>query len=104
VICDDLLFLAARENYIIIHYLDQGILHKEMIRSTMKQATGDLKNYPEFFRCHKSYLVNLNRVKSVSGNAQGLKLHLSHAEDVIPVSRNLTENLNDLLQSVPVRH
>jgi len=100
----ELLFLAARENYIIIHFLDQGALNKEMIRSTMKKATGELQMYPEFFRCHKSYLVNLTKVESVSGNAQGLKLHLERVEEIIPVSRNLTASLNEKLRLVPVRH
>ena len=38
-------------------------------------------------RCHRSFVVNLDHVIEVGGNAQGLKLHLNMLEDYIPVSR-----------------
>jgi DNA-binding LytR/AlgR family response regulator len=56
-----------------------------------------LAAHPAFFRCHRMYLVNLQRVISVSGNAQGLKLQLDGLEEAIPVSRNLTETVREKL-------
>ncbi len=38
-------------------------------------------------RCHRSYLVNLNKVIHVSGNAQGLKLTMANGGSEVPVSR-----------------
>ena len=39
-------------------------------------------------RCHRSHLVNLKKVKNISGNAQGLKLELINQSEMVPVSRN----------------
>jgi hypothetical protein len=38
-------------------------------------------------------------VQKVSGNAQGLKLHLENTETLIPVSRTLHEKIGQLLES-----
>ena len=64
-----------------------------LLRSTLKKMEEQLANHPAFFRCHRMYLVNLKLVNTVSGNAQGLKLHLSSLEEPIPVSRSLTETV-----------
>ena len=52
---------------------------------------------PGFFRCHRMYLVNLAHVHWVSGNAQGLKLHLTDLEEAVPVSRSLTNTIKEKL-------
>jgi DNA-binding LytR/AlgR family response regulator len=56
-----------------------------------------LAPYPQFFRCHRAYIVNLAAVEHVSGNAQGYKLHLKDVAELIPVSRNLNSVLSSKL-------
>ena len=58
-----------------------------MIRSSLKRLEEQLP-YPEMYRCHRTYIVQLRNVENVSGNSQGYRLHLKHLPHSIPVSRN----------------
>ena len=87
--CSDILFFHALDNYVVIHFIKDSNHIKEIIRTTLKKAKDDLNEYPNFIHCHKSYIVNLDKVIKVSGNAQGLKLHFDHVNEIVPVSRQL---------------
>ncbi len=90
----DLLYLEAADNYVKVFARKNGILEKNMLRSTLKKMESQLEEHDQFFRCHRTYIVNLNKVEQVSGNAQGYKLHLKELEDLIPVSRSLNAEID----------
>lgn len=89
----ELLYIAAADNYIKIYHLEQGLVKQTLLRSTLKKAAAGLADHPQFFRCHRTFLVNLDHVSNISGNAQGYKLQLSHTPEWIPVSRSLHEEM-----------
>ena len=93
----DLLYISAADNYIKVNYLQSGKPVQKVLRSTLKKAEATLDQYPQLFRCHRAYLVNLGAVSHISGNAQGFKLHLCNVEEPIPVSRNLNSEITLLL-------
>jgi NADH:ubiquinone oxidoreductase subunit K len=97
----DLLFLQSSENYVEVHYLKNQIPTKSLIRNSLKQLEIDLHNFPQIFRCHKSFMVNKNRISFFSGNAQGYKLHLKETDLRIPVSRKLNDKLQDMFTIHP---
>lgn len=84
---DDLLFVASSGNYIEVVLKAEGHLRKEVIRSTLSSVEEVLASSAFAFRCHRTYLVNLDQVKTVSGNSQGYRLVLDGLEDEIPVAR-----------------
>ncbi len=87
-----ILFLESMQNYVLIHYLDEhDQLKKETHRNTITALSNALEN-SGIKRTHRSYLVNPKMIGSVSGNAQGLKLHLIHGESVVPVSRKYIDD------------
>ncbi len=88
-----ILFLSAADNYVQVFYTEDGRLKKRILRATMKKMEEALAGYPQFFRCHRTYIANLDKLENVSGNAQGYRLHLAGADETIPVSRNLNETL-----------
>jgi hypothetical protein len=94
---DSLLFIASADNYVNVKYMLDGVLQSTLIRSTLKKMEEQLASHPAFFRCHRMYMVNLQQVTRISGNAQGLKLHLTGTDELIPVSRNLTTTIKDRL-------
>jgi len=94
--CNDILFFHALDNYVVIHFIKDSNYIKEIIRTTLKKAKDDLNEYPNFFHCHKSFIVNLDKVIKVSGNAQGLKLHFDHINEIIPVSRQLHQEFRHI--------
>jgi hypothetical protein len=97
--CSDLILLSARDNYILLHYMIDGQLQKELIRNTMKHCSAELEEFTMFFRCHRSFIVNLDKIESIDGNAQGLKLKLKSVDDKIPVSRHLIKEFSSKMSS-----
>lgn len=90
---NEFLFAEAMENYVNIHL---GNSRSNTIRITLTALENILNDYG-LLRCHRSYIVNTEKVVSVSGNAQGLKLKLAESEQEVPVSRKyiplIRENL-----------
>jgi LytTr DNA-binding domain len=89
----NLLYINAADNYIRIFYTDGTATKSSILRSTLKKTEESLASFPQFYRCHRTYLVNLQKVKHISGNAQGYKLHLAEVDDPIPVSRSLNNSI-----------
>lgn len=96
---DNILFIQAADNYVIVCYLEKT-LQKRIIRTSLKQLEKDLGKFSFLFRCHKSYLVNIKRVSSISGNAQGYKLHLFNTDQRVPVSRLYNTSIKDRLSGL----
>jgi DNA-binding LytR/AlgR family response regulator len=89
------LFAEASDNYTAIHYNQNDLLQKVLYRITIKNLEVQTALANDIFRCHKSYLVNLNQVTHITGNAQGFKLHLLQNKFEIPVSRSLNSNIKE---------
>ena len=85
---NDFNYAIADANYTDIFFLDENILKKVTYRITLFSFETQLKKASSLMRCHRSYVVNLKKVKNISGNAQGLKLELINQSEIIPVSRN----------------
>ncbi|MEL6593509.1 MAG: LytTR family DNA-binding domain-containing protein, partial [Bacteroidota bacterium] len=84
---DQLLLIEAQQNYVRLFLLTDEGLKKEMLRNTLSRVEAALTNSP-IKRSHRSYLVHTQKIASVSGNAQGLKLKLTGLADLeVPVSR-----------------
>jgi hypothetical protein len=93
----DLLFITSADNYIEVHYLQNGSEQKKLLRGTLRNTKNDLRTYTAFYRCHRAWIVNLDRVVSVTGNSQGYRLVLNGTETIVPVSRNLNEEISTRL-------
>ena len=83
---DQFLFAEAMQNYVAIYILKEGQLDKSVHRITLTNLAEKLKKH-NIIRCHRSYIVNPQKIQSISGNAQGLKLEIENTTKVIPVSR-----------------
>ena len=59
---DDIVMLKADKSYTTVHLIDKRSL---LVTKTLKEVEKKF-NYPEFFRVHASYLVNMNHVKEFS--------------------------------------
>jgi len=84
---NDFNYAIADTNYTDIYILDENTLKKVTYRVTLSSFETQLKESSSLKRCHRSHLVNLKKVKDISGNAQGLKLELINQSEIIPVSR-----------------
>lgn len=94
---DDLFFIRSADNYVEVHFRQNGEIRRKVLRNTLKRTSEQLPAGQQLFKCHKSYLVNLQNVVRVSGNAQGYKLHFPGLETPVPVSRQLNEEIRNRL-------
>lgn len=96
-------FISSADNYIKIYLGEENEMVTKLLRSSLKRTEEDLKGHPQFYRCHRAYIVNLRKVKSVTGNARGLKLALENCPVEVPVSRLLNEDIREKLEQVHSR-
>jgi len=87
---DAILCFEASDNYVYIHYLNNDNLEKKMDRISLKKIENILINLEanNFYRIHKSFIVNADYINRIVGKSQSLKLKLFHLEKEIPVSRS----------------
>lgn len=97
---DEILLLAAADNYVEVVFLKNDEIRKNLLRTTLKTLEDRLTDHPALLRIHKSYLVNLAHVEKVSGNAQGYRLHLKNCEEVVPVSRKNNSLFRERMSSL----
>lgn len=96
---ESLIFIESSDNYCTVVYLKNGQPTKPLLRSSLSRLEKQV-NQPYIVRCHRSYVVNLNRVERVTGNAQGYKLHLLGGQFQLPVARQYNETLVAELKSL----
>lgn len=82
-----LLYVMADGNYVEFHFMLNDQLKREIIRNTLNNIEEQLSEHQNMFRSHRAFIVNLNKIKECSGNAQGYLLSLENVDDQIPVSR-----------------
>lgn len=92
-----IIYLRSDGNYLEVHYWDKAKgLQMELIRNRMK-AIADLLPEEAFFQCHKSFVVNLDHLVAVQGNARNFELNLQYIPEAIPVSRARSADLQTVL-------
>jgi len=96
---DSFLFAKAEGNYVVL-FLNEHTTNKLIKRITLKELEKILTPYSNIKKTHRSYLVNLQHIKNVTGNAQGYKLELYNYHEKIPVSRNMIKEFEAKLKAV----
>lgn len=86
-----LLFVKSDGNYLELMISDTATVKKQLLRNRIKNVLEEMPTV--FVRCHRSYIVNLEKVRSVDGNARGYELTLANTDLKVPVSRNLAGNV-----------
>ena len=83
----DIIYMQGSDNYITVWYQAQNKLSKFMLRNTLRAMEDELKE-ESVIRCHRSYLVNIAKVKLIRREKEGLLLELdSTPACTVPVSR-----------------
>jgi DNA-binding LytR/AlgR family response regulator len=84
---EDLLYIEAADNYIIIHYLASRKPARYVIRTTLKRIG---QNMPDtvLVRCHRSFIVNIDNVKVIRKEKEGLIIGFESPENItVPISK-----------------
>jgi len=94
---EDILYMESYGNYVDVFYKTEKEVGHKLLRSTIKCMEDALQAYPYFIRSHRAFIVNVNQIMNVSGNAQGYRLTLFDSPREIPVSRTYMSNLKNSL-------
>jgi len=94
IMLENLLYIDSSDNYVTIHYLNKSKLSHFLIRNTLKWMDENLTNDSQLVRCHRSYIVNLDKVKVIRKNKGGIimELDIVNTPD-IPVSTTFYERV-----------
>lgn len=90
---ENLFYLESAENYVNICYLNKGKISKYLLRDTLKKIEESFSG-TEIIRCHRSYIVNFDKVKVLRKDKDGLKLEFDNpAVSDIPVSKTYVDTV-----------
>ena len=93
-----ILYIQAEENYCLICYIDGEKLKRFTLRITMARLEERCAPY-KIVRCHRSYCVNMSRVKGMRREADKTNLLELNVDgvDVIPVSDRYSSKVSEML-------
>ncbi|WP_199874445.1 LytR/AlgR family response regulator transcription factor [Paraclostridium bifermentans] len=87
---DDILYIEVRKDDITIHTFEDSYITK----NSMNNIEKELQKF-NFFRCHRSFLINLKKIKSINRNTVNIEGR------VIPVSKYKINNLKKIITDDP---
>ena len=90
---DSLYYMESQDNYVKIHYENQGKLMSYMLRCRTKAVEEALAE-TSMVRCHRSYMVNVMKINHIRKGGKARYIVLS--SDIIkpiPVSKSYFKNL-----------
>ena len=92
-----LLLIRAANNYIEVFWKEGEKVKSQMIRTSLLKAELLLEEHKFIFKCHRSFMVNINFIDKIEGNIQGYKLFFENVDFSIPVSKNFAYELKELI-------
>lgn len=103
VMLENLLYIESADNYATIYYMNKSSKSHYMIRNSLKWMEENLAKDTSLVRCHRSYIVNLDRVKILKKEKNGIVLELD-AENTpdIPVSKTYYQPFMDKFSNYSV--
>ena len=84
--------LHAEGNYVEVWWQDEERYQRTLLRNTLQGLIEALAPASPLLRCHRSWVVNADLVESITGNAQGYRLHRS-AAPAVPVARGRSKEV-----------
>jgi hypothetical protein len=94
---NNLLYIEAQKNNIAVCYLRDDKPTTVELHTTLSAAIDELRQYPNIFQCHRSFVVNVNNITQAKGNSNGYQLRLTNSYTTIPVSRQYVPKLKDFI-------
>lgn len=90
---ENLLYLESADNYVNIYYTDKEKIARFTLRNTIKRLE-ELFKGTEIIRCHRSYMVNFEKVKILRKDKDELSLELDVPSAIsLPVSKSYVQNV-----------
>ncbi|WP_186434417.1 LytTR family DNA-binding domain-containing protein [Lutibacter sp. Hel_I_33_5] len=94
-----ILFFESNKTDLKIFFKENETIRELQIKKKLKTIEANFCN-PEFgfYKCHKSFIINLSKITEIQGNSRAGKVTLENNFS-IPVSRNKVSDLKNILSS-----
>jgi hypothetical protein len=91
---NNLVYIDSADNYATIHYVNKEKISTFLIRNSLKWIEENLTKESPLVRCHRSFIVNLDKVKVLRKTKDGIfmELDIPNTQD-IPVSKTYYEKV-----------
>lgn len=88
IMLENLLYIESADNYATIHYINKDKRTHFLIRNSLKWMEENLSENTSLIRCHRSYIINLDKVRVFKKTKNGIFMELDtpNVPD-IPVSK-----------------
>jgi len=84
---NNLYYIESSDNYVNIYYENKGKIARFLLRRSLKSIEDQYIDYP-LVRCHRFYIVNINKVKVLRKDKEGLFLDLDYLNlPDLPISK-----------------
>jgi two-component system, LytTR family, response regulator len=94
---ETIIYLQAEINYTHIHFVDGTVLK---VAYTLKRLEIRFKDFPKFFRCNRSFLVNMAFMDTF--NKETYEIHLKN-DTIISVARRRRVQFNKIFKVIKPR-
>ena len=74
---EDLLYLEAADNYVMIYFFELDSVQKQILRNSLKNLEAGLKQFG-ILRCHRSFMVHTERIRQVKKEPKRYLLYLPY--------------------------
>lgn len=92
----DFVFAKAQQNYVDVYFKTVDGMQQKTFRSTLANI---MEQLPKAWQVHRSYLVNLDYLTNVEGNARKRFMTISETEEKIPISQMYYDALTKRLSN-----
>ncbi len=92
----DLLYLESTDNYITVYFINETLMSKQMVRTSLKKIE-ESKICDNLARCHRSFMVNIENVLWIKKEGRNYVLKVKNTESLIPVSKSYVPRVKSIL-------
>jgi hypothetical protein len=92
-----LLFIRSANNYIEVFSKNGDTVSHQMTRCSISKAEATLQDFNFIYRCHRTFIVNINHIEKIEGNSQGYKLFFKDVDFPILVSQKYINEFKRLI-------
>ncbi|MCL2167851.1 MAG: LytTR family transcriptional regulator [Lentimicrobiaceae bacterium] len=90
---NNLYYIESLDNYVNIFYKNKEQIEHLILRKSLKSIEEEYSDFP-LVRCHRSFVVNIKKVKVLRKEKEGTSLGFDHLGLIdLPVSKTYFENV-----------
>ncbi len=84
----DFILAEASGNYVMIYYEINGVLKKDLLRTSLGDILNQTALFPQIVKIHRSYIINKNNILKVTKGNRKVALHLRLIDFEVQVSKS----------------